>query len=186
MASDRHQQFHSGVQHAPTIFPMKHFFKKIFNRQTANPQSIGVVEYPDKIVIETYHQIKNSYWIRSSEVSVISPAAPNFEIGQAILRHLSLSKNGIKMPGDERRAEFKKKYAEVAGLKTLNSQMKDSRLVLISRENGKLQFMPNSNGGTSGENKGYSPLTNHQIEISDTEDHELIAQTLKEALKFCR
>ena len=145
-----------------------------------------MVEYPDKIIVETYDQIKNSYWIRSPEVSVITATAPDFELGQAIVRHLNLSKTGIRMPGDERWKESEKKYAEVTGLKTPKSQMKDSRLVLITRENGKLEFMPNSNGGTSGKNKGHSPLTNDRIEISDTEDHELIAQRLKKALQLCR
>ena len=68
------------------------FLKNIFSRANPIKQRIGITKYPNKIIFETIHQIKNSYSIRGAEISLLDADTSELEIGKAIMKHLALSK----------------------------------------------------------------------------------------------
>lgn len=161
------------------------FIKNLFLKKPTK-QSIAVVKYPHKILIETIHTIKNSYSIRSAEVTVLNPDASDFEVGEAVVKHLELSKDNIKMPSDTAWKEIKEKYKKITVLKSIKAQMKDSQYVHIKRENSKIEFIPSVNGGTSGSNKGFQHLPEKSLAIENTNDFIAIGKTVNLALERCR
>jgi hypothetical protein len=162
------------------------FLKNIFSRTKPIKQRIGVTKYPDKILVETIHQIKNSYSIRGVEISLLNSDTSELEIGKTIMKHLALSKSGIKSPNDQTRKETNEAYKRITGLKTMKAQMKDSLYVLIDREGNKIEFTPTINGGSSGKAKGYDFLPNDSLTIDHAEDFELIGSSFNLVLHKCR
>lgn len=160
------------------------FLKKIFSKPTPITQSINVVKYPNKIVFETYHQIKNSYSIRSTEISQLEIDASNLDIGKAILNHLSLSKV-IKKVSDEERKAINENYKKITGLTSMKAQMKEALSVHVSRKNNLIDFFPTVNGGTAGNNKGFH-FSEEKITIESSENYELIGETFNLALGKCK
>jgi len=156
------------------------FFKTIFSKPTPIIQSISAKKYPNKIVIETYNQIKNSYSIRSTEVSILETNSSNTEIGKAIIKHLSLSKV-VEKVSDEDRKVNNEIYKKITGLKSMKAQMKDALCVNISRKNNQIEFSPTVNGGTAGHRKGFH-FSEEKLTIEDSENYELIGKTLNLAL----
>lgn len=160
------------------------FFKKIFSTPTPITQSINVVKYPNKLVFETYNQIKKSYSIRSIEISVLENDSSNTDIGKTILKHLSLSKVVNKV-SDEDKKLSNENYKKITGLKSMKTQMKDSLCVHISRKKNQIEFTPTVNGGTTGNHKGFH-FSQEKLTIEDTDNYELIGKTLNLALDKCK
>ncbi|WDF61764.1 contact-dependent growth inhibition system immunity protein [Flavobacterium sp. KACC 22758] len=147
-------------------------------------QTISVVQYPDRILFETYYKIINSYSIRSKEITILEINSSSFEIGKTIHKHLDLSKT-IKKFTDKDRKENDEAYKKITGLKSIKAQMKDSLYVSIKRQNNQITFSPTINGGTAGNRKGYQFLNEEEIVIGDNEDFESMGKALKLALKKC-
>ena len=162
------------------------FLKNIFSRAKPIKQRIGITKYPNKIIFETIHQIKNSYSIRGAEISLLDADTSELEIGKAIMKHLALSKSGIKSPDDKAWKETNEAYKRITGLKTMKEQMKDSRYVSVDREGNKIEFTPTINGGTSGKAKGYDFLPDDSLTIDYVEDFEIIGSSFKLALQKCK
>jgi hypothetical protein len=162
------------------------FLKNIFSGRKPIKQRIAVIKYPDKILFETIHQIKDSYSIRSAEVRFLDSETSDLEIGKTILMHLALSKSGIKKPSDQERKEINETYRRITGLRSIKEQMKDSQYVLIDREGNKIEFTPTINGGTSGKAKGYDFLPDDSLTIDYIEDFALIGNTFNLALQKCK
>lgn len=160
------------------------FFKTIFSKPTPLIQSISVVKYPNKIVFETYDQIKNSYSIRTTEISILESDSSNTAIGKAVLKHLSLSKT-VRKVSDEDRKAINENYKKITGLKSMKAQMKDALSVHVSRKNNEIEFFPTVNGGTAGHRKGFH-FSEEKFVIEDSENHELIGKTLNLALHKCK
>lgn len=160
------------------------FFKAIFSKPAPIKQSIGVVKYPNKIVFETYNEIKNSYSIRSREVSVMEADSTNIDIGKTIIKHLSLSKV-VKKVSDEERKANNEIYKKITGFKSMKAEMKDALSVHISRKNNQIEFYPTINGGTAGDKKGFH-FFGEKLTIQDSENYELIGETLNLALNKCK
>ena len=118
-------------------------------------QLVGVVKYSDKIIIETYHKTDTGVYVRSSEISILPSNASEMEIGESILKHLSLSKSGINYAKYDNKKSAED-YKNITRLKSIKAQMKDSKYISVDRKNEKLIIIPHINGGTSGEQKGYT------------------------------
>ena len=163
---------------------MKKLLQSIFCSRDIS-KNVSALIYSDKIIIQTNHQIKNSYWTQSSEVSLADINTDDNELGKILMEHLEKSKV-IKEPGPEKRKELNEEYKIKTGLKTIKSQMKDSREVSVSLEKGILSFIPTDNGGTSGTNKGYRHKPEEKIETAVLNDLALIGTSLRKAFSLCR
>lgn len=159
------------------------FLKTTVGKPDPIEQLVSVIKYPDKIIVETYNRIKNSYSTRSPEVSVLEINASNQHIGEYILKHLSLSKTIDKESAEEIKTS-NEGYKKITGLKTLKAQMKDALCVSIARKNDQINFYPTINGGTAGDRKGFG-YTDEKITIEYAENAALMGDTFKLALEKC-
>jgi hypothetical protein len=97
-----------------------------------------------------------------------------------------LSKDNIRMPNDEVYKATAAAYKKNTGLKSIKAEMKDSLYVFVSRKNNEIVFTPYINGGTSGPNRGFRGLPEESLVIKDTNDFNLIGQTIKLAFQRCK
>lgn len=64
--------------------------------------------------------------------------------------------------------------------------MKNAQYVYVDKQNNKIIFTPSINGGSSGNDRGYRPITDEIIEISDEESLEMIGRVLNDAFQKCK
>ncbi|GEN77330.1 hypothetical protein [Chryseobacterium hagamense] len=78
-----------------------------------------------------------------------------------IIKHLNYSKK-VK----ESHIDFKnlsENYKKITGLSSLKKQMNNSKCVQIYQDNHTVTFTSTKNGGTKGDDKGYSEITDKKI-----------------------
>ena len=141
---------------------------------------IGVYEYPDKYVIVTIDTLEQGGGIHTDQITSLPKSVDNFELSNLILKHLELSKSGIK---NVDREKAKKELIKVTGLKTLKAQMKDSKYVSLNRNNGIYSIGPTINGGTSGPKKGYH-FKKEKIEFNEPEIISEIGINIKKGFEL--
>lgn len=163
---------------------MFELIKKIFSKKI-NPKAINIETYPDKIVLTALHQIKNRYWINSSEIEILEINSSNELIGKIIRKQLSLSKYGIKEPNENERKERKEKSDKILKFKSVKESMQNSRHIGISQLDEKIIFYPSKNGGSVGKNRGYIYLK-ESIEIRSDVSYETFGETYRSALEKCQ
>lgn len=157
---------------------------RLFNFKKEIRQFVTAVDYPEKLVIVTYCQLKSGVWRMTDLISVILKPFDLKEITELVLKHLDLSKSVKEKDIDFELIE--KNYRARTGFTSIKKQMMNSKSVEISRDNDLITFLPTKNGGTSGKNKGYSPIQEKMLVMDfnyfkDTE----IGECLEEAFLFC-
>lgn len=143
---------------------------------------VGIYEYPDKYVIVTIDTWEQGGGIETDRISVVKKDISDLLLSELILRHLELSKSGIK---EFDRDKVKREMIKATGLKTMKAQMKDSLYISISRIDGKYSIAPSINGGTSGPKRGYH-FTKERIEFNSPEDITEIGVLVKKGLELSK
>jgi hypothetical protein len=143
---------------------------------------VGIYEYPDKYVIITIDALEQGGGMQTDQISVTSKDIDNLEFSELILKHLALSKSGIKSFDREK---AKKELIKATGLKTLKAQMKDSKYISINRNNGIYSIGPTINGGTSGPKRGYH-FTKEKIEFNEPEKISEIGIYVKKGFELSK
>ena len=141
---------------------------------------IGVYEFPDKYVIITIDTLEQGGGIHTDQITSLPKSVDNLELSKWILKHLELSKSGIK---NFDREKAKNELIKVTGLKTLKAQMKDSKYVSLNRHNGIYSIGPTINGGTSGPKKGYH-FKKEKIEFNEPEIISEIGINIKKGFEL--
>ncbi len=162
---------------------MLNLITKIFSKKV-KPKRINVETYPDKIVLITLNQIKNSYWTNTAEIEILEINSSIELIGKIIRKQLSLSKYGTKALTDYERKERNEKSKKILKFKSVKESMKNSKLVTISEQDGKIIFSPSKNNGSIGKNRGYEYLK-ESIEVKIDVNNETLGETYKNALEKC-
>lgn len=143
----------------------------IFKAQNRR-QRAGAILYPDKIIIQTIHTIKNSYGVISSDVSILNANEDSESLGRTLRKHLAQSRDDLKTTETGQYKDFLK----ATGLKTRKEHYKNARYLVIDNRNGKISLTPTINGGTTGKDRGFAETT--EIITMDTQvtDKELGVQ----------
>ncbi len=163
---------------------MFELIKKIFLKKI-NPKKIDITTYPDKIVVTSLHQIKNSYWINSAEIEILEINSSNELIGKIIRKQLLLSKYRSKEPTENERKERREKSDKILKFKSIKESMQNSRHISISELDEKIIFSPSKNGGSVGKNRGYIYLKEN-IEIRSDVNYEILGETYRNTLEKCQ
>ncbi len=157
---------------------LQHFFSP-----KKHEQLVGVIQYPNKIIVETYHKADTGVYLRSSYVSIISVTASQTEIGEKIFEHLKLSKAGINYARYDSQKSIED-YKKITKLTSIKEQMKDSKYVSVRFKNDSLFITPNINGGTKGNQKGYREKKELE-RVSETLEPKELGKIVIEAWKDC-
>ncbi|TNE53327.1 MAG: hypothetical protein EP338_12390 [Bacteroidetes bacterium] len=160
------------------------FLTRLFTR-THKESGVGAIHYPDRILIETHHQLKSGQWIRSNTLSFVKSEISDQELGELVVRHLDLSQDRVREISRSRYQKIQQEYKHITGLKSIKAQMKDARNVHISRKNGLLVFEPTINGGSSGPGRGYSFIQDKISRIESSNNPAKIGAHLRTCWGQC-
>lgn len=130
------------------------------------------------------------YWIASGEVTVLAPDAADQALGEVILQALARSRLEVPMPA--RDAKLEAGLFRAMHVRSRRAAMSGTRSCLVSREPSgsastsawQLRIEALHNGGTSGDDRGYSGLPVPVVsELPLASDAETVGRAVRTSLQ---
>jgi hypothetical protein len=142
--------------------------------------------YGDRLLICAICPNDAGFYNRSEPYRLISKDDPASTLGEVLLEVLDASNRLVPIKSSEERKESSERFLQVAEITSERKLQQTSLCCSVSCKNGKLCFKPEHNGGTSGDNKGFSGLPDDQsLFLSRKDSPEEIGKTLMDTLERC-
>lgn len=159
---------------------------KIFKRKgTTKILEASATLYPDKIVIATTDRVKEGLGISFTNVSLLPVDTDNETLGLKIRHHLSLTRSGLPIPKD-----YKKAYNEFltqAGFKNGKDHHKDALHLIISQVDNQIRINPTKNGGYTGKERGFLEMKDvDPIILNDRVDNLILGNSIRDSWSKCK
>ena len=152
------------------------FFKKL-------NQSIAIYEADDRYILHPWGTTKDGIGIAIEPLISIYKDDDLSELGEKIQDLLNKSKNSVPAPDDYKKLNT---FFKPVGFNTWNSLQKKCKYCSITKSNNKIEITPQRNGGTHGDNKGYSSLNDEKILLSAKTNSEELTESVLIAFKRCQ
>jgi hypothetical protein len=160
-------------------------FIKFFRKQ--RPPKIrqaNAILYPDKIIIETVDQIKDSYSVITHKLTILNINADDSQIALTMREHLGLSSIRSNAPKDNDK-NFAA-YLKKAGFKTRKAYYQDALLLSVLQDDRNIKLIANINGGSTGKNRGFTNSNTEPIVIDSNVSDEVLAQNIRLGWSLCK
>lgn len=161
------------------------FLNKIFGAKDRD-SSIGAILYPDRILIETQDKVRAGLRVTTDQITFLDVEVNDNELGKVVIKHLNLSRTGVRDPKQKDHKIYEEKYKKATGLKTIKAQMKDAKYVGVIKKESVILFEPTINGGSTGPNRGYRDVENASISIASNSSAKEIGETLRASWIKCK
>ncbi len=142
--------------------------------------------YDDKLLFAALCRNEAGFYYRMEPYRLILCSESDLIVGQAILEILQASNRVVPLLTKEDNREFGKEFLRVSGVSSERKVQQKSISCHIFQKGNLLSFQPLHNGGTSGDNKGFSELDSDiELHLSNDTPTEKIGETLRKTLKQC-
>lgn len=155
---------------------IRNLLNKLFKK---NESLVHITRYSNEYIIETFNSSDAWIWVRSDFISVKSLETEIDEIEKLIGLHLDSSKKVSYKKYNLK--SVKENYKKVTKRNSIKKQMENALQVSIYRKNNLIEITPNINGGTSGDYRGFRPISDKMITL-DTNlitENEIAENVLK-------
>jgi hypothetical protein len=133
---------------------------------------------PDRIVLHSQARAPSWLYVACEPYLTLSPNAPPDEIGRAVLTVLRDYRAEVPEPNNFK--EVTAAFLRGVGAKSHKQLQQTSINCGILERPGRLDFEPTHNGGTSGDSKGFQPISGTRFGIAlDASPAEIGAALLK-------
>jgi hypothetical protein len=137
----------------------------------------------DRWLIHPASKTTSGIFIASVPFQTIPVDADSAVIGGAVRAALAASLDGVPHPTDWKGISSPRLAA--AGVKTEATFQRTSKLVSITRTGAEIVLVPTSNGGASGENKGFHNIDDCAIVVNISCSDESLGLMVHDALAKC-
>ena len=148
-------------------------------------KSAQVTLYPTKITVETFHRVKAGFYIAAANTTILPIDIANVVLAKTVRLHLDLTKTGLSDPSQEDFKTLKDNYIKASGFKTLKDLHKEAKNVEITSKDGEIIINPTVNGGASGPNRGFGPVKNKTINVTDQISNDDLGKLIRAAWENC-
>lgn len=145
---------------------------------------VHVIRYPNEYIIETFNSSNSGTWVRSSFVSVKPLDIKIDEFEKLINLHLDSSKKVNYEKYDIK--SVNETYKKITKRNSIKKQMENAKQVSIYRKNNLIEIIPNINGGTSGDNKGFRAIRDKMIILDYNLDKNQITENVIKLFSECK
>jgi len=160
---------------------IKNLLNKFFK---PNESSVHVIQYPHEYVIETFNSSDTGTWVRSSFVSV-KPLDIEIDAFEKLINlHLDSSKKVNYKKYDIK--SVNENYKKITKRNSIKKQMENAKQVSIYRKKNLIEIIPNINGGTSGDKKGFRAIRDKMIILDYNLDKNQIAENVIKLFSECK
>ena len=145
---------------------------------------VHVIQYPNEYIIETFNSSNSGTWVRSSFVSV-KPLDIKIDVFEKLINlHLDSSKKVNYEKYDIK--SVNETYKKITKRNSIKKQMENAKQVSIYRKNSLIEIIPNINGGTSGDNKGFRAIRDKMIILDYNLDKNQITENVIKLFSECK
>jgi hypothetical protein len=121
-------------------------------------QRAAVYERAGIVLAYAEHRTVDGFFI-ASEPYMSVPELAATQLGKAILEALKRSKAGVAVPAANEWPRLSGARLKAAGVTSEASFMRGARLVSVEAVEDAIQLVPHRNGGATGKERGFHPLT---------------------------
>jgi hypothetical protein len=150
-------------------------------------RSAAAYLWSDRIVVHPQHRTVAGFWISGRPISALGPMDDASSIGLTVLGALRSSSSGVPVP-DYRNEDWKalqKETWKAAGRRSLRSFMTEARYVGVRLSGDTLTLEPTRNGGASGKDRGFRPIPDATLRLTDSSAPDVLGKALVEAWERC-
>ena len=147
-------------------------------------QSASVFQLKDRLLVHSESKTIAGLWIASEPFLVLPKDADAFALGKAVSLALANSKQSVAPPNDWRLVSAP--LFAAAGVSSERAFHSGSSFVSLSNNQNGYTATPHSNGGASGNNKGFHPILESQSIIGPGSNEDAIGALVLAALDACR
>lgn len=135
------------------------------NSNDSYVRRIDVLLLPDRILVNPSSRVPAGYWISHGPWRRLAVDSSPTAIAEAISLSLSASQVGSDMSEDA--SALSKERLTAAGVGSERAYHTGSALVSVRWERQFFLIIPHSNGGASGDKKGFAPLSTRRVELPE-------------------
>jgi hypothetical protein len=139
--------------------------------------------FSDRLVFHSQARTPAWFYIACEPYLTLSLAASVGEIGQAVKRALANFRPEIPQPTNLKQVTAD--FLLGIGVKTNKKLQETSVCCGINEKDSAIVFEPSHNGGTSGDTRGFQPITNAKIVISAKATDAEIGAALQKSISLC-
>src|SRR5262245_57849166 len=146
-------------------------------------RSAAIYVLKDRVLLHPWQKTTVGLGISSEPYTTLPADASNLRLGEALLAVLSAS--GQTVPHPQSWESVAKPRLDAAGDKSEKAFHSNTKSVTVDWQDDSLHFEPTRNGGASGPDKGFHPLSNSRVTVAAGMGAEAIGSAVKSALRGC-
>jgi hypothetical protein len=150
--------------------------------------SAAAYRWTDCIIIHPQSQTTAGFWVTDGPITSLLITCTHYDLGFAASHALRLSRSQVPLP-DFKSQEWialQKEVWAAAGRRSLRQFMANACYVGLRLSSGVLLVEPSLNGGASGPGRGFRPIPEANLELTDVQDLELLGSTISKAWSSCK
>jgi hypothetical protein len=157
---------------------------KHFYMSRPQPDTIASgYSFLDRIVLHSLGQTPAGFYIACEPYVTLPREAPPEDIGRAVQTVLYGYQAEVPQPVDWK--QFTAVFVRGLGAKSHKKVQESSMSCGISQRQGRLEFNPTHNGGTSGDGKGFQPIAGAHFSIPASAAPSEIGEALLRGFGLC-
>jgi hypothetical protein len=163
---------------------MAELFSRFRNQSSASRFAhVSLYQRGDRMLICPDDQTEAGFWIGTDRIAVLPADVSAAELGAAVHQALADSRNGVPIPEVSGKLPLDAPLWRALGVRSRRAFMNGTRLCSILRDGSVITISPTANGGTSGEDRGWSDLAEQSTVLSDAADASELGAAIHKALE---
>jgi len=156
----------------------------VIDEAAGSKRSAAIYLLKDRVLLHPWQKTTDGLGIASEPYIVAPKDADNLHLGEILLRVLSAS--GQTVPHPKEWTGLSKPRLHAAGVKSESAFHSGALNTSVTWQGDTLSFIPTSNGGGSGPNRGFYPLPESSSSVAAGAGAEEIGAALRFSLNCCR
>jgi hypothetical protein len=146
--------------------------------------SANVYQVDDVLLVGALDRVPDGFWISSDAIlSLKASSTSAADLGRTVLDVLTACRDGVTPPTKDEASAWSKRFLRLARAKSRADLMRRSLMCTIDYlEDGSLSFEPTSNGGPTGENRGFHSQAEHSLRLSPGFSPDQVGVAVRSAL----
>ena len=147
---------------------------------------LSIYELPDRFFLHASAKTEDGFYIASEPTSSAALETGDIELGELVIDTLRASSliGIVPTPQMNQYTELDRTVLRLSGCKSWMAIHRKGKLCEILSNGSVITIIPMRNGGTKGEDKGFSPLREKSLTVNKI-DAAALGKQLREGFRLC-
>jgi hypothetical protein len=149
----------------------------------SSKRSAAARRLTDRLILHSHAQKPAGFYIACEPYLTLPTDATTEQVGHAVQSVLAGFRTDIPQPSDWKHVTAD--FIRNIGVKSHKKLQESSIFCGIEEQNGKIEFVPSHNGGTSGDTKGFQAISGAKISLAANSATDEIGTALLKGFSLC-